>query len=195
MRSTLCLLSVIVAAPATSESLAGQQDPKTFAGLTGFRVVVEDLDDDSRASGLSKDALRTKIELALRRTGIVVLPDTAAWSPIVYLNLNLLPHENSTFFAWTFSLRAYAMSVRRDKVVAVEARLQGQKDSSGRPSWLLHDAALASLLNEPYAGTIWEVPSHLGYTSRATVYSHVMQLLQEDLDELANAWLTANPKR
>lgn len=51
---------------------ADAEERESLRGLAGVAVVIEKLDPDARADGLSEEAIRTAVELILRSSGIRV---------------------------------------------------------------------------------------------------------------------------
>jgi hypothetical protein len=74
---------------------------QTLAHLEGVGVVVEDLDEDTERHGLTKNAIETDVELALRRSGIKVYSleerlDTPSMA-YLYVQVNTLKSSNGLY--------------------------------------------------------------------------------------------------
>jgi hypothetical protein len=52
---------------------ASKEERESLRGLRGVQVVIEDIAEDPRAEGLSKDRIRTTVERVLRSSGIPLL--------------------------------------------------------------------------------------------------------------------------
>jgi hypothetical protein len=64
-------------------------DRESLRGLSGVVVLVEDLDDDAKRTGLTEDQIQTDVELKLRLAGIEVL-STARPFPHLYVRMSVL---------------------------------------------------------------------------------------------------------
>lgn len=62
----------------------------TLKGISAVYVLVEDLDDDAKAMGLTKDAIQTDVELKLRLAGMqVVPPEDGVTLPYLYVRVTV----------------------------------------------------------------------------------------------------------
>jgi hypothetical protein len=52
---------------------ASREERESLRGLQGVQVVIEDIEEDLRAQGLSKDKIRTAVERVMRSSGIPLL--------------------------------------------------------------------------------------------------------------------------
>jgi hypothetical protein len=95
--ATICLTMVFLVG-ISSPTVRAQDSESTRAtlkGITAVYVVVEELRDSAKVLGLTKDAIRTDVELKLRLAGIRVVETTEEWakltgSPFLYVNVNVL---------------------------------------------------------------------------------------------------------
>ena len=85
--------------PALGQSKVSTE--QTLAHLEVFDVIVEDLDEDTERHGLTKNAIETDVELALRRSGIKVYSNEE-WldSPsmgYLYVQVNAFGNSNGLY--------------------------------------------------------------------------------------------------
>ena len=69
-----------------------------LTGLDSINVVVEDLDDDALARGLSRETIITDVELQLRMAGLTVLPSVEL--PYLYVRASVLKRTDLDHFVW-----------------------------------------------------------------------------------------------
>lgn len=90
------LLSIVLLVPVVRGygNDAVNPERKSLRGLAGVYVLVEKLDPDDEALGISEEQFRTKAELELRKAGIRVLTREEYIkndrSPYIYINMSLL---------------------------------------------------------------------------------------------------------
>ena len=98
---------------ALSGGLANAQKGPAASPLTGVRsveVIIEKLDDDAIAAGVSAERLRTVVELKLRLAGLGVVSETEAAAarltiPYVYVRVSLLKlNTDAQFFFFDFDV-------------------------------------------------------------------------------------------
>ena len=82
-------------------------DPETLQGVKGIAVVIEILTPDAKAVGLSRERLRTLVELKLRMAGVKVITIrkknlAEALVPSLYLNLNVVETRSNRAYAYVF---------------------------------------------------------------------------------------------
>jgi hypothetical protein len=68
---------------------ASREERESLMGLRGIQVVIEDIDEDPRAEGLSKDRIRTTVERVLRSSGIPLLQDQDAVTSRAWLHVQV----------------------------------------------------------------------------------------------------------
>jgi len=64
---------------------------ESLQGLPGVSVLIEHISPEARADGLSKEAIRTSVELILRASGILVTTEKKAVQhalPLLYVRIN-----------------------------------------------------------------------------------------------------------
>ena len=83
MKLTLWLIIMMVTAQLCS---AEDSDNKTLAGITAVKVLIEELSQGAAALGLTKESLRTDVELKLRLATLQVKEDAPTW---VYVNVSV----------------------------------------------------------------------------------------------------------
>ena len=75
----------------------------SLRGILGVEVVIEDIDQDAQADGLSKEAIRTAVELILRSSGIRVLARlerlTTTSNPWIYVRVQTLKDKYQPLYA------------------------------------------------------------------------------------------------
>lgn len=70
--------------------LPASGEDMSLKGIRGVMVVVEDLSEGTLKLGLTKEAIRTDVELKLRLAGIRILAANPG-EPYLYINVNVLP--------------------------------------------------------------------------------------------------------
>ena len=96
----ILISSVVVCWAASSKS-----ERRTLQGIKGLGVLIEILPPDAKTIGLSKERLKTLVELKLRMADVKVLPydeeiPATVLSPYLYLNLNVKKISESYAFAY-----------------------------------------------------------------------------------------------
>jgi hypothetical protein len=111
----LCLVQAAMAGDSPYER-------ETLRGLNGISVVVEELSSVSSSAGLSKDQLRTAVELKLRLAGVKVVTDAESISlpgaPHLYVQIlsighNIIGYTVDVSFMQTVNLCAITESWQR----------------------------------------------------------------------------------
>lgn len=86
---SILILSISVAGIADESDDAYRREP--LRGLMGVQVVVEEIGRDLKNAGISEDAIKTKVELRLRTSGIRVLSEEERQAtlgrPYLYVNV------------------------------------------------------------------------------------------------------------
>ena len=104
---------------------AGEYERETLRGLPGVDVLIEDLDPDATAAGLSRDAIQADVELILRSSGIQVVP--LGRVPVgPYLYLNVITVKNG------LGVYAYSVSLELNQKVEV---LSGTRKQVYAATW------------------------------------------------------------
>src|SRR5262249_38080843 len=90
-----------------SAGRAGAQDIEysraTLRGLEGVRVLVENIDTDAQADGLTQQQLQTAVELQLRKEGIPVLSMTQMpGTPYLYVAVTAHKDKGHSFYHYCF---------------------------------------------------------------------------------------------
>lgn len=160
------LVSLGVAAAARG---ATEVEKQSLAGLSGVRVMVEQIDLDAERDGLTRTGLQTDVELWLRQAGIRVLTEEE-WKRTPgrpWLHLWVTTHKRVGLYgvyAYSVQLQLY-QRVRLDRA----------------PSLI---AIGATWVAKGGVGTV-------GETKLRTVRENVRDLV----DQFINDYLAANPKR
>ena len=95
MQWILCAVIPLTLAMFSSHlwALNSETNRATLRGLTGVRVLVEDLPPEAEREGLSKNQLEENVELKLGTVGIRTFTDeecrTTPGEPYLYININL----------------------------------------------------------------------------------------------------------
>lgn len=159
---------VVFLTHASSAVPASADEREALTGVEGFRVVVETLDHDARAAGLTEENVQAYVELQLRRNGIAVVHDYAPGGAVVYLRLSVL-----AMYSESGIHTGYAYSVTLD------AR---EYTKHPRPP---HAAVVV---------TLWEKGS-LGIASPTSTSRAIRDSVTEKLERLCNDYLAANVPR
>lgn len=96
------LAVLLVALMAAAQPLLSQADPDaavTLRGLSGIKVVIEDMPDAWQA-GIDTAALRVAVELEFRRNGVVV---SSQYAEYFYLNITLGQISANTGWAYSYA--------------------------------------------------------------------------------------------
>ena len=139
---------------------------ETLKGLKGVEVVIEDTNKDAAADGLSRDAIRTSVELILRSSGIPVLTRSESnempSSPYLYVNIGTKKS----------SLGFYAF----DAAVELRQRVL-----------LIHQPQQLTF------ATTYQTPRVTGAVGAAHLRD-VTAYIEEQVKQFANDFLTVNPR-
>lgn len=94
-------------------------------GLEPLGVVIEDMGEDGKKAGISKEEVKVLVELKLRQSGIPVydMADSSARPPYLYVTINLMHLEQINHFVFSTRLDL-AQTVR---LLHTDATLAGAK--------------------------------------------------------------------
>lgn len=112
------LLSLAVASPVRAD----RSGVDTLKGLHGVQVVVEDVDPNLEAAGVTKDEIQTKVEDELKEAGIKVF-DEDDWKaddahPYLYLRVNSMQSDDGKFFAFSLDVELHQdVNIPRDNSI------------------------------------------------------------------------------
>jgi hypothetical protein len=88
MNYTFAALSLITLLPLGGLSGDDKQSRNTLKGVKGLEVLIERLETNEKAIGLSEEDLQTDVELKLRQTGILIgKQNVASGQPVLYVSL------------------------------------------------------------------------------------------------------------
>ena len=139
----------------------------TLRGLKGFEVLIEDIAPEAKEDGLTKDLIKTDVELRLRKAGIRVLTKEESpkipQSQYLYINVIAGKHKESEFYS-----------------IAIFVDLKQEVYLKRNPSITV----LAST---------WSVAT-VGGVSASQMKSNVREQLGDLMDKFINAYLAVNPK-
>lgn len=159
---------------------------KLLEGIETVGVVIEELPKGAKTAGLDVQMLRTKVELALRRTGIQVDSWASHW-PSVYLNVNVL--EASYGFTYSLSLELRDMLVRPRDLMALGL---AEGDTVVRQ---IDPIELSStIFSERRMVTVWKA-GWLGVAPIGRASSAISEAVDRLLDQFLNEYLIVNPVR
>jgi len=113
--AAIIAFAALLACPVRADDSRAGVD--TLKGLHGVRVVVEDLDSDLIAAGISGDHIQSNVEDQLKKAGITV-EDEDAWKddsahPFLYIRLSSFKSDDGKFYA-------YHIDVELDQQVTVQ---------------------------------------------------------------------------
>lgn len=139
----------------------------TLAGLKSVGVLIERLQADAEALGLSTDALQTDVELRLRRSGIRVLTNAEMkhdpGAPYLYLGVNFQCSADLPLCAQSINLQ-FTQSVILSRDPTIES-----------------------------FGSTWD-KNVVGMIGRKVFASSTRQAVGDLVDQFLNDFLTVNPK-
>lgn len=162
----LILVCAIVFLRTEARASDGPQQRRSLSGVRSVDVVVEDLSDSLKTSGLSDTALQTVTELRLRSAGIRVGNEREPGTPYLYVQVTGLRDTSVTGLPLGYS--AY---------VSVEFRQTVHLD---------RDNSIAVV-----AAVTWSD----GQLVTGSSVNIVRQAVSDLADHFANSYLAANPKR
>ena len=161
--ASICLAPLVVAPGIVA---ADDIERDSLKGLPGVQVVVEQLEADVEQHGLTAAAIKTDVELRLRRSGIRVFSDLredpSPAKAYVYVNINIKEAGSGGL---------YAVSVS----VALNQWLRSQTSGLETPGTTWHRSLVA---------TVGDV-----------TVRQVRDPVNDYVDEFINDFLAANPKR
>lgn len=156
------LVMVLLMLPTVSHTITIKQ--KALVGLKGVRVDVEDMDAQVERLGLTKDQIKTDVELKLRKAGIRVLTDNEVFAtpgmPSLYVNINTLISPELPFIVCSISA----------ELIEVVKLARGFE----------------------VTGTIWDIGS-VGRVGTGNIRK-LREYLGDIVDKFINDYLAANPK-
>ena len=112
MEKVFRLVCVGIVGLLLSSGRAGAQDIEysraTLRGLAGVRVLVENIDQDAQADGLTQQQLQTAVELQLRKEGIPVLSMTQMpGTPYLYVTVTAHKDQRRSFYHYCFRVELH----------------------------------------------------------------------------------------
>jgi hypothetical protein len=157
--------------PTGASAAGGKYEIASLKGLKGVGVVIEHIDSDGQAMGLSESDIRTDVELSLRVTGMKVLPTEEMvrepGAPYLYVVVLALPPIPS-------GTSAFTVVITLNQSIVLERKVPG--DSEEPQTWL------------PGVST-WDY-FMIGIGKRPDVHSAIKTCVSKFL----NDYLTVNPK-
>jgi hypothetical protein len=152
-----------------------------------MKVLVEELDEAGLEAGLTTRAIRTRVELELRRSGINVISRGDRMDPALYVRVSVRTTKATGLaYRCEVQLREWGIVMRdspslfwRDGILV---------DSIG-----VHDFLRASYDHAKRVST-WD-RGLLGTTPQSGAADWILRSMQRVLDEFMNEYLAANPRR
>lgn len=161
MMALTCLLI-----PLSTGQAASKEDRESLRGLRGVQVVIEDIEEDLRAEGLSKDRIRTAAESVLKSSGIPLLRDEE--------------HNTTTSRAW--------LHVQVGTLKDLSGRYAYMIRVFLRQKVFLEDGPPQSI-----SATTWESAIVIG-TIRGSNLRQLVMTAEEKTKEFATDFLAQNPR-
>ncbi len=157
------------AGPARSKRVFSATEQDTLIGLEGVHVIVEDLSEDAIAVGLSRDSLRTAVELRLRQHRVPILTTKQFQSdpktPYIHVSIGVLQASDQGSVAYVVDVSLHQKASLIHKLVDVDIHAHT---------------------------TTWRVPFTYGIGGINSVKKAVTELLDEKIDAFSNDYLKAN---
>jgi hypothetical protein len=125
-RTGFLLASLFLIGAFHSSIATGAVGVSTLKGINRIRIVIDDLTSDSTNAGITEDALRNRMELALKRIKVNVVPsgDEAATNrlfvPILYLSVSTSKAAGFHDFVIHLEL-LQAVTLARDPAIATSS--------------------------------------------------------------------------
>jgi len=144
-----------------------------FHGLKAVAVFVEDIDQETVQDGLSKEQIKTDVELRLREAGIKVVPVEKSLSfstpSYLYIIVNTVKFSSGLEYV-------YGTSVQLKQVVVI-------------------DRGKAVIPPKAYLwATTWERSDGVGITFVEDLVGNVREHINDKVDVFINDYLAENPK-
>ena len=106
VKAAVVALVVLLLLPGVSQALTDEQ--KALGGLKGLYVSVDDIQPEVKRLGITKDQIKTDVELRLRKAGVKVLTEkectATPGSPFLYVNVNTNIVPTSAIFSYAISV-------------------------------------------------------------------------------------------
>src|SRR5664280_2652986 len=136
VKAAMVALVVLLLLPGVSQALTDEQ--KALGGLKGLYVSVDDIQPEVERLGLTKDRIKTDVELRLRKAGVKVLTEKECTAttgcPLLYVNVNTNIVPTSAIFSYAISVGLKeAVMLNRDMGVSAtiwERTVVGNIDKS-----------------------------------------------------------------
>jgi hypothetical protein len=168
------IASIMGGLPVSSVSQAGDIvsspfEPEGLKGLKGVHVLVEDLNIDAEADGLSKDAIQTDVERKLQQSGIRVLTQTqmqaAPGKPALCVRVSTAEIPGYPTYSCFISVELKE-SVKLQRNFGIQV----------------------------VGATTWQTNGDVGYVNTQSLFT-LRDRVKDKVDQFCNAYLKANPKK
>jgi len=144
-----------------------------FHGLKAVAVFVEDIDQEAIKDGLSKEQIKSDVELRLREAGIKVVPVEKSLNfstpSYLYIIVNTVKFSSGLEYV-------YGTSVQLKQVVVIER----EKPVKPPKAYLW--------------ATTWEKSDGVGITPVEDLVGNVREQINDKVDAFINDYLAENPK-
>ena len=155
-------LLVLLLLPGVSHALTDDQE--ALVGLKGVEVVIEKIKPAAERLGLTRDQIKTDVELRLRKAGVRVLTEKERLEmpgvPFLYVNVGIAFNADST-------LVAYSIRAELNELVTLDRGFRTR-------------------------GAIWDT-SRVGGVGTGRI-SELREDVGDQVDRFINDYLAANPK-
>ena len=138
----------------------------SLRGITSVSVFMNDIDADAESDGLLKSQIKTAVELRLRQSAIRVVPESPADGLHAAIWVAVNTKKLRQVDNYIFDIQT---RVLRDVVIA------GNKQSGTAITW-------------------W-TPTAMAITPIQDLAKHVREVVNDQIDALANAYLSVNAKK
>jgi len=183
VRTAACAFAVGFLSAASNAIQAQSAQSRALQGLDSLTVVLQTISGDAVQMGLSEDRLRTKVELQLRRYGIVVLENQKGdGRPFFYLAVNVIASPVGFIYHIQVQLNEAVIAVRRMGSVIRNARAVGSKDG------------FSNLSSSATPASVWS-GGMLGSSNGDRAADYVERQVLGLVDKFLSDFLAANTQR
>jgi len=156
----------------TEEHIQMRREP--LKGIQGIYVLIEFLPADAKQLGITKESLKTKVELKLRLAGIRILSseehlkssETVSPSSILYVNLNIV-----------------SVTSRDTNIYASDISIELQEKATIKRNKLVDRV------------TVWKESTLGVYNTKEGTLKGIKESLKKNTDIFLNDYLAVNPKK
>ena len=184
LRIAAGVLAVGFLSPVTTAIQAQSAQSTALQGLDSITVAIQALGGDALKMGLSEDRLRTKVELELRRSGIIVVTENqkVGGRPYFYLAVNVIASPVGFIYHIQVQMNEAVIAVRKMGSVIRNARAVGSKDD------------LSDMKNSVTTASVWS-GGMMGSSNGDRAADYVERQVLGLVEKFLNDFLAANPRR